>query len=418
MKKVDRLCWIVFLMQLSQLCAETVEIQCPEFCTCDVFQNLKRASCQHRRLVSMELNIPPQAEILDMSNNQIRELADRIFLQINLTDLKLLNLSYNKIRQIHFNGFEGLENLKSLDLSFNAVEYFTQSWFQSLKSLEEFYLRGNILRSINDQPPIEINSLKVLDISKCGITKLDKDTLKFLPNLKMLDISENFIQIIKVDILKTLPKLTNLQTNDNNFNCKDDDVIEFENYAKSKNIIYTDSCSEDVETFFSINNILHKFEKMQMSEDINDSSSSSPIKNSWIFDDNDNKITKCINSTGNVAEPSDEDSLLVEIINLSPLTTMTIVFVYGVLCGMLLTCAISLCAKRPNQIRENIEFPESSTHSNNVFYTSLQEAKRRLSREILDNDSDDGETLVMNEFQLSNSTPVPGRRGLELYNKI
>lgn len=75
--------------------------------------------------------------------------------------MKLLNLTHNKVHQIHFEAFKGLEKLRSLDLSFNAIEYFTESWFESLRSLEELYLRGNKLRKINEQPPIDIETLRV-----------------------------------------------------------------------------------------------------------------------------------------------------------------------------------------------------------------------------------------------------------------
>lgn len=75
--------------------------------------------------------------------------------------MKLLNLSHNMVKQIHFNGFTGLETLKTLDLSYNAIEYFTRSWFESLQSLEELYLRGNKLRSINEEARIDIPNLRV-----------------------------------------------------------------------------------------------------------------------------------------------------------------------------------------------------------------------------------------------------------------
>lgn len=65
------------------------------------------------------------------------------------------------VKQIHFNGFTGLETLKTLDLSYNAIEYFTRSWFESLQSLEELYLRGNKLRSINEEARIDIPLLRV-----------------------------------------------------------------------------------------------------------------------------------------------------------------------------------------------------------------------------------------------------------------
>lgn len=53
---------------------------CPDYCECDIFQQLKRAVCQNSKLISIDLAIPKQAEILDVSQNYINKLDDKIFL--------------------------------------------------------------------------------------------------------------------------------------------------------------------------------------------------------------------------------------------------------------------------------------------------------------------------------------------------
>lgn len=54
--------------------------QCPNYCKCDIFQQLERAVCQDRKLISIDLGIPSQMEILDVSQNHIDKLEDKIFL--------------------------------------------------------------------------------------------------------------------------------------------------------------------------------------------------------------------------------------------------------------------------------------------------------------------------------------------------
>lgn len=81
---------------------------------------------------------------------------------MNLLSVKSLNLSHNKINQIHMNAFQDLNNLKALDLSYNAIQYILPNWFWSMPSLEELYLRGNDLRTLKTgNPIIESNTLKV-----------------------------------------------------------------------------------------------------------------------------------------------------------------------------------------------------------------------------------------------------------------
>lgn len=81
--------------------------------------------------------------------------------EIGLTKLKLLNISYNKLSQIHFQGFEGLSKLKTLDLSYNTLKYFLENWWVSMNNLEELFLAGNLLRGINAEPRLKLKKLKV-----------------------------------------------------------------------------------------------------------------------------------------------------------------------------------------------------------------------------------------------------------------
>lgn len=60
--------------------AKPTVIKCPEYCSCDVYYDLKRATCTFKKLISVEIDMPPQAEILDLSHNQISQLGKNIFL--------------------------------------------------------------------------------------------------------------------------------------------------------------------------------------------------------------------------------------------------------------------------------------------------------------------------------------------------
>ncbi|KAL1489597.1 hypothetical protein ABEB36_013546 [Hypothenemus hampei] len=418
-----------------------VEIKCPEFCECDIFHNLKRAMCKSKKLVSIELNLPKEVEILDASFNQINHLGDKIFLELGLNSLKLLNLSHNMVRQIHFNGFQGLEKLKSFDLSFNVIDYFTKSWFDSLQSLEEFYLRGNKLRSINEEPLIEIKTLKILDISNCGITSLKPDTFKGLPNLEVLDISENFLRTLRVDLLKNLPKLSSFQTNGLDFDCRDSNVIMLKIYVKTSKISYNDPCISNMAPSVTINQNVQKFEKMIMADDNSNKEINQPTtskRNSWLIDVHTEEHAANIPLCENVTIPNQsvvDSGILMDIIMLSPYTVLFTVFIYGVFIGLILACVISVCSKKRNDPKPKIDIgmPSSRTfqstiqqsrsvpnlypkrhrktfsRSNSVLYRTLQRAPINVHRELEEQNSDE-ETLVLSEFQLANSTPVPSKK--------
>lgn len=74
-----------------------------------------------------------------------------------------LNISYNKIGQIHMNGFNCLDDLKLLDLTGNVIQYILPHWFWNLLALEELYLKYNDLFTFRpDGPFFESNSLQVI----------------------------------------------------------------------------------------------------------------------------------------------------------------------------------------------------------------------------------------------------------------
>lgn len=54
--------------------------ECPNYCTCDMYFDLHRATCKNKQLISVEIGMSPAAEILDLSHNQISQLDKNIFL--------------------------------------------------------------------------------------------------------------------------------------------------------------------------------------------------------------------------------------------------------------------------------------------------------------------------------------------------
>lgn len=76
---------LYFLLLLYNIEGKPREIKCPEYCTCDLYVDLKRATCQYKKLISVEIDMPPHAEILDLSHNQIKELGQNIFLVSSYT---------------------------------------------------------------------------------------------------------------------------------------------------------------------------------------------------------------------------------------------------------------------------------------------------------------------------------------------
>lgn len=165
---------------------------------------------------------------------------------------------------------------------------------------------------------------------------MSPNTFRLTPNLETLDVSGNFLQSLAVDVLKPVSKLKSLRVQDNNFGCESESEKALIAYVKSRNISCRDSCFNNPSQMASTNKMENRFEKMRMADDV----PTTPLitdRNSWMVEDNADddvikRIEECRNASTNNVE-LEPPGLLMEIIQLSPWTTLSIVFFYGLLCG-------------------------------------------------------------------------------------
>lgn len=71
--------FLIFYLIINCESKRLIEIQCPTYCKCDLFANLRRANCVNKNLVVLQSYLPKQTELLDLSYNQISDLSDHIF---------------------------------------------------------------------------------------------------------------------------------------------------------------------------------------------------------------------------------------------------------------------------------------------------------------------------------------------------
>ncbi|XP_032441329.1 toll-like receptor 5 [Xiphophorus hellerii] len=125
---------------------------------------------------------------LDLSKNRIFSLRQRVFTP--LTEVNSIDLSQNKVNQIHRMAFEGLQgNLKMLNLSHNLLGEIFSHTFASLTNLE------------------------ILDLSHNHIGVLGYGSFSELPNLRFLNLTDNSLQ--ELGFTAALPNLENLNLNSN-----------------------------------------------------------------------------------------------------------------------------------------------------------------------------------------------------------
>ncbi|XP_061599189.1 peroxidasin homolog isoform X2 [Cololabis saira] len=127
--------WLL-LLPLLLLRGAQLGLGCPSRCLC--FRTTVR--CMHLNLETVPA-VSPQTTILDLRFNKIRDLQLGSFKR--LKNLNTLLLNNNSIRRIPRGAFEDLENLKYLYLHFNNIDSLEPESFTHLPKLERLFLHNN-----------------------------------------------------------------------------------------------------------------------------------------------------------------------------------------------------------------------------------------------------------------------------------
>ncbi|XP_066442244.1 peroxidasin homolog [Eleutherodactylus coqui] len=157
---------------------------CPNRCLC--FRTTVR--CMHLMLDTIP-DVPVQTTILDMRFNRIREINSDVFQK--LVNLHTLLLNNNQIRRISPRSFEGLEGLKHLYLYKNEIRSVQRNAFHGLRSLEQLYLHFNNLETLDTETFGDLPKLERLFLHNNRITRIHPGTFSKVPSLMRLRLDSN-----------------------------------------------------------------------------------------------------------------------------------------------------------------------------------------------------------------------------------
>ncbi|KAA3452154.1 leucine-rich repeat receptor-like protein CLAVATA2 isoform X3 [Gossypium australe] len=153
-------------------------------------------------------------------------------LSSTLSNLEILDLSYNYLNDSILLSLSELSSLRYLDLSFNRFERSSHprgfQWLSRLTKLETLNARGNSLKNSILLHMRNLSSLKTLSLSgnQLGGKLLHIQELNHLTNLKYLDLSDNEIESISNKDGSQL-RLTKLEELDLSFNLFRNNTISF-----------------------------------------------------------------------------------------------------------------------------------------------------------------------------------------------
>lgn len=126
---------------------------------------------------------------IDLSQNKVNQIHIKAFQGLQ-SNLKMLNLSHNLLGEVYSYTFASLTNLQLLDLSHNHIGALGYGSFKGLSNLKVLYLTGNSLRELGFPAPLPsldylmLNDNKLIPSSVSSITE-------FAGNITHLSINDN-----------------------------------------------------------------------------------------------------------------------------------------------------------------------------------------------------------------------------------
>lgn len=170
-------------------------------------------------------HLSSQILCLDMSSNKGNPVTP-VYYEIDRdtfiesTELRYLNLAFNRIKSIYNYTFKGLEKIRIINLENGTIFYIGPGTFKPTKHLEVLNLANNPLSFNENLTSIQfegLNELKSLSLQNCGIKKFNDDDniFEMMPSLTKLILKNNQLYYITAETLKPLKYLAILDLSEN-----------------------------------------------------------------------------------------------------------------------------------------------------------------------------------------------------------
>lgn len=191
-------------------------------------ENLKTLNISQNKLRDIDKKFVislASLEILDLSQNSLQSGSiENLFKNHNLQNL---NLSHNKLSELNERMFNELELLSTLDISFNEIENISQSTFWKQKHLKTLNLSSNKLRDLQFDWFKNLENLNSLILRSNKLKILRNHLFSPLNKLLVLDLSQNSIKSLGLLSFKGVTNLRYLNISGNNISNFQDAVFRF-----------------------------------------------------------------------------------------------------------------------------------------------------------------------------------------------
>ena len=204
-----RLLWDVESLEILDLSSNKIEeLPYKLFKSQTNLKTLKLSNNLLTKLSSDSLLGTEKLNHLMLDNNLLKEINDGVF--SNFSRLSMLDLSNNNLVEIP-KSLRFLKNLKSLDLSHNLIRNLVDL---SLSQLFRLDLSWNKIENITVAALQHLISLQILDLSNNKIEEVERGSFDFTKLIRAVRLDSNYLKRMD-NLFHQLPNLTWLNISDN-----------------------------------------------------------------------------------------------------------------------------------------------------------------------------------------------------------
>lgn len=212
-------------------------------------ENLRQFSCSvcgFTEIGSLTFTGMSNLEVLLLNANNIEEIAESSF-RSNI-NMKVLNLSDNKIKILHPETLTNLKKFSHLTLTSNSIQMPNNRFFLKSESLQSLAMDSCEIEVIYPETFGELKSLEKLNINGNFIVNIPVNSFKFNLKLKSLLIESNRMKFFPNALLDYLLELKELCIDNNQF---DESALEFgetvDKYSTRK--LRSENCNNNQDWF-------------------------------------------------------------------------------------------------------------------------------------------------------------------------
>lgn len=191
---------ILTMILLAMIGSTSDGVICPAACRCE--NDVLKTSCASASLEFVPIQLNPELQELDLSHNKIVQIHFSFHFYERLV---ALNLSFNKIKSLGSSNFNLQKNLTLLNLSSNLIGTISKDSLKGLKALTHLDLSNNALEEINPVAFRELHSLISLKLCGNRLGHLEESLFRTSRNLKELLLNDNqFLEVPTIALVDTV----------------------------------------------------------------------------------------------------------------------------------------------------------------------------------------------------------------------